>query len=655
MDDLTSTTPQAAPELELWAQAGEIAAAHLQRQPTASYRVWYHGCGRGLAAYGLAMVLAERLPPAVFTRLAILATDGSAANVAYAQAARYSAEEARSLPEQLRLRYLEPAEGSFLVAYYPRQVTEFSTHLLSQDPPLPAASLLVCAEPLPSAEPDLSRRLFARFAHLLGDSGLLLVRAEDIALLPADLFRQLNPGQPLFAPRPLAAGSAQAPPPPTGDSAPTGGDAAGRAALHEVEMAYVQAILAEQSDERELAQAEIERRNREQAALNVITTAVSHSLELTEVLAALQSQLAGALGAVAGAIYLGLSTRDRFELQASWGLPPELQVALRRRTVTGSNLEGAFRFQEAEFHADTATLPIYAEAGIQPPVGWRGHLLVPLIAHDRLLGIMELFFPTAVFSDAQIIFFTNLGRQVSVAIQNARLYAELRAGQQRVRDLGRRVVTALEDERRRVSRELHDEAGQALTVLKYSLESIITALPPEDVGALLHDQLWEQVRLTDATIAAIRDLAHRLRPSALDDLSLALAVQGLCDDFGQRTAIVVDYQADEMNDASEPVAICLYRLVQEALTNVAKHAQATHVTLALRNEKELAILTVTDNGRGFDPETVRSHSAAGLGLTGMRERLELLEGQLEVTSAPGQGTRIRAIIARRAGSPPQPR
>jgi PAS domain S-box-containing protein len=277
--------------------------------------------------------------------------------------------------------------------------------------------------------------------------------------------------------------------------------------------------------------------------------------------------------------------------------------------------------------------------------GLRSIVRLPLLCRGELSGCLCLgaAAPQA-FSTEQVETARQLAVSLAIAIQNARLFDQVRAGQEQLRRLTRQVVTAQEEDRRRVSRELHDEAGQALTALKINLELLQADLPPESRS--LRQSLSEAIALTDATMDEMRRLAHTLRPPALDAVGLNPTLEDLCRDFARRTHLSVEYVGTELPALPDAVAICFYRVLQESLTNAARHARADQVRVALRHDADGVSLSVEDNGRGFDPGEVISSSNqdGGMGLLGMRERIELLGGWLEINSRPGQGTRLVACI-----------
>jgi PAS domain S-box-containing protein len=280
--------------------------------------------------------------------------------------------------------------------------------------------------------------------------------------------------------------------------------------------------------------------------------------------------------------------------------------------------------------------------------GMRSVVRLPLICRGELIGCLCLgaAAPQA-FSAEHVEAARQLAVSLAIAIQNARLFDQVRAGQDQLRRLTRQVVTAQEEDRRRVSRELHDEAGQALTALKINLELLEADLPAESIG--LRQSLSEAIALTDATMDEMRRLAHTLRPPALDAVGLNPTLEDLCREFARRTHLSVEYVGTELPALPDAVTICFYRVLQESLTNAARHARADQIRVALRHDVHGISLSVEDNGQGFDPGEVISSSNqdGGIGLLGMRERLELLGGWLQIDARPGRGTHLVACIPRR--------
>ena len=218
---------------------------------------------------------------------------------------------------------------------------------------------------------------------------------------------------------------------------------------------------------------------------------------------------------------------------------------------------------------------------------------------------------------------------------------ELRRSQQALRGLSKAANKALEAERRRTARELHDELGQSLTALKMDLESMRLALPagqPE-----FEERAMAMHALLDGTIAATRRIAADLRPLMLDDLGLAAALDWLTQNFSKHTGIATDLVIDDtVAQVPEPIASALYRITQESLTNVAKYAHASNAEIRLERDGDWVQLLVRDNGRGI--EAADQNKRGTYGLLGIRERVTLLGGEVAIVGEQGRGSEVRARI-----------
>ena len=224
---------------------------------------------------------------------------------------------------------------------------------------------------------------------------------------------------------------------------------------------------------------------------------------------------------------------------------------------------------------------------------------------------------------------------------NLRLAAQLALARalEENRQLSQRSMQVQEEERRNLARELHDELGQSLNAIKVDAVNIRDY---SEAGSDSRRSAQAIIEVSTQVYDVVRSLMQRLRPVALDELGLPSAVQYGVDQWQRRHAGVrckFDTEG-ELDGLSEKVNITLYRLVQECLTNVAKHADASRISLSLRREGDQVRFDFEDDGRGFDP----SARMQGLGLIGLRERVESLSGRFELVSAPGKGARIKAVI-----------
>jgi signal transduction histidine kinase len=273
---------------------------------------------------------------------------------------------------------------------------------------------------------------------------------------------------------------------------------------------------------------------------------------------------------------------------------------------------------------------------------------VPLITQGELIGALTLGFsasdPGSILDEDDEEIAVQVAAVLALAIQQASLHEQVKVTSERLRQLAQQVVTAQEEERRRLSRELHDESGQALTALKIGLDLIRLDLPEE--ATALQERIGEAVTLSETTMDQIRMLAQDLRPPALDAVGLYPTLEGFCQEFGERTQLNVRFSGAEVPPLSDAVNISLYRVLQEALTNAAKHASADQVEVTLDYDEGTVYISVEDDGVGFDVQnaTADPDRPGGIGLLGMQERLDLLGGELIIDSRPGRGTRIVAQI-----------
>jgi signal transduction histidine kinase len=212
--------------------------------------------------------------------------------------------------------------------------------------------------------------------------------------------------------------------------------------------------------------------------------------------------------------------------------------------------------------------------------------------------------------------------------------------QVRLRQMSSQVLTAQEEERKRIARELHDDTAQALTSVLVRLRLLERSLEDER----LRRGLAELRDLTGATLEGVRRLAIDLRPPMLDDLGLEAALQSLVQDFSQRWLIRATFTSSRFGRLPAEVELVLYRIVQEALSNVARHANASQVLVRLTRRGRTLRLLVEDDGCGFDVEATKHSRESGLGLFGMEERLALVGGALRVESTVGGGTRVSAEV-----------
>jgi signal transduction histidine kinase len=263
----------------------------------------------------------------------------------------------------------------------------------------------------------------------------------------------------------------------------------------------------------------------------------------------------------------------------------------------------------------------------------RSGLWVPLVARDQTIGVIGVYDKLGAdprFSDGDLRLAETFGSRAAVAVDLSQRVA---------RDVLRRVVEAQELERRRLARELHDETGQALTSILLALRPLEGALEkPENRAAVAGLR-----ELVVATLQDVRRLAVELRPKVLDDFGLVPALERLTDSFGEQTGLEVDFESRAGAERfPAEVETAIYRIVQESLTNVVKHAHAQRVSIVITRKDGALTAVVEDDGRGFDT----SERGDGFGLEGMRERVALLDGRLAVESGEAGTTLVAEVPLR---------
>jgi PAS domain S-box-containing protein len=253
--------------------------------------------------------------------------------------------------------------------------------------------------------------------------------------------------------------------------------------------------------------------------------------------------------------------------------------------------------------------------------------------------------PIWVFCDIFRIFDTrgiHMGwATVSVDVtQRKRAEEALRESRQELRALAGSLINAQEQERKRISRELHDDLSQELACLALDISGLLT-MPLSSEDKIREQLLHLRTRIVELS-QHVREISHRLHPSILDDLGLTAALNHLCEDFSAREGIKVQFTSEAVPRAIPvEVAACLYRVAQEAMHNVLKHAQTGYVQMKLSGGSGGIHLSIQDTGVGFDSESLRR---PGLGIVSMKERVRLVHGEFSIHSKPGQGTEVRVFV-----------
>lgn len=375
-------------------------------------------------------------------------------------------------------------------------------------------------------------------------------------------------------------------------------------------------------------------------ALARVAAELNGQLDLQIVLDALCEQAARGLGVAAAVVRLYDERQDQLSVAAQCGLPPEYREHARpvpRAFFEGHSPQESSVFVIPDVRAVSAApnAELFDRANMRTVVGAK-------VTHEgRLLGVLTAitFSEPRHFDDDELAWLQGLADQAAVAIHNAQLFEQVQLGRERLQALSRRLVEVQEAERRQIARELHDEVGQLLTSLKLALDRGLRSSAGPTTPSL------EEARaFVGDLVARVRNLSLDLRPGALDDLGLLPALLGHFERYTQQTGLRVGFRQVglERRFPSE-VETAAYRIVQEALTNVARHAGVDEVAVRLWVQDGVLSLQIEDQGVGFDVEAA-FRAGRSSGLAGMRERAGLLGGSLIVESAPGSGTSLLAEV-----------
>ena len=367
---------------------------------------------------------------------------------------------------------------------------------------------------------------------------------------------------------------------------------------------------------------------RQLESLNEISTALASELELEPLLALVARRLRELVDA--RLVLIALPEGDVLRIAATDGEAGDGAVGMELEF--GSSKAGRVLERGRSERVDSVLEDPEIDQQAARRLGVHSALFVPLVARGRRIGVViahDKSGPSPSFTDDDLRLAETLAVRAAVAVD---------LSERVTRDAVRRVVEAQELERRRLARELHDETGQALTSILLGLKPLERSAESEETLAAV-DAVRE---LVVSTLQDVRRLAVELRPTALDDFGLAPAVQRLADTFREQSGLHVDLES-QLGEERLPseVETALYRVVQEALTNIVKHADAGRVSILLSRKDGSVVAVVEDDGSGFDPGASREDA---LGLAGMRERAALVGGRLQIESAVGAGTTLVAEV-----------
>jgi PAS domain S-box-containing protein len=388
----------------------------------------------------------------------------------------------------------------------------------------------------------------------------------------------------------------------------------------------------------------LQRRAERLELVNRIARAVSATLNLDDLVETVHQQVATLFQS--DLFLLALYDQESAELDCRLVVeqgvrkpPQRLELGTGRIAWIIDNRE-ALLIQSAEEKEACPPLDLKI-AAIENYVSWLG---VPMSVGDRVIGVITTqSCEPHTYGKEEELLLNIIADQVAAAVENARLYEEVSQQREQLRALGARLAETQEAERQHLARELHDQIGQNLTALGINLNIVRAQMPMAD-----HSRLDDTLALVEQTTDRIRNVMAELRPPVLDDYGLVAALHWYADRFASRTGITVVVRGQEPTPRLDPsLENALFRIAQEALNNVAKHAHAKQVTILMEVLDEAIRMNVADDGIGFDPaSSTRADGRHGWGLLSMRERAEAVGGHCSVESAPHQGTRVIVEVGR---------
>jgi len=373
-------------------------------------------------------------------------------------------------------------------------------------------------------------------------------------------------------------------------------------------------------------------------ATNAVSEILNRSLELEEILEVALEKVLEVTGLDAGLIFTLDEGKQGLDLAAYRGISPQTAKGVDRLKV-GEGFCGRVAQTGEPLVVENTSRDERLTRMVIREEGFQAQLIVPLKSKGKVKGAMAVARRgPREFVPEEIALISTIGNQIGVAIENAQLY-------QNMRFYVRQITQAQEAERERIARELHDDTAQALLVLRRHLGALMAS--PKQLPKLAVERLEQTRQLTDEILEGVRRFSQDLRPPTLDHLGLLPTLEGLVADLKAQEGIDVQLKVVGSQRRLSPEAeLVLFRMVQEALNNVRRHARASKVETTVEFADGRVRLMVSDNGRGFElPSRMSDLAAAGkLGLMGMHERARLLGGALTIQSEVGKGTTVTADL-----------
>jgi signal transduction histidine kinase len=408
------------------------------------------------------------------------------------------------------------------------------------------------------------------------------------------------------------------------------------------EIGEVAAAVNTMTDHLVATQENLARSNRHLEAVNQIILAADQESEIHDVLYLVLEKILHIMDLETAWVYLRDPEQGIFHLASWYGVPKALQPHLLQQAsepfcacqqaIADATIMPAATRRHCRFLAEWAA----------PDLG-QSHITLPIEANGQLFGLINLLCQEErVLSADDLDLLTAIAAQISEIVANAWLRLKLVEKEMARQALLESLVEAQEEERSRLARELHDGAGQMLTSLLVRIKTLEKqALKPE-----VQSGLAGMLETVSETIEQVRELSYRLRPAALEQFGLSVALETLVSEMAAESGLDYACHFDgQQVSLPQGIEVTLYRIAQEALTNVVRHAQAGCVVVSLQLVTQGVLMSIEDDGCGFSPrQTTENNGRRHLGLISMHERAAIVGGQLDVYSAPGQGTAVKVLI-----------
>lgn len=323
-------------------------------------------------------------------------------------------------------------------------------------------------------------------------------------------------------------------------------------------------------------------------------------------------------------------TRKRFEAKAKF--ETESDINKRYHSIFTVFIQSADKLR--------AKLDQIMEQDLQNFQSKQFLLLMTCLLMALLMGVVFFFFERFRKRNIKLLHITNTHLENEI-VERKQAEKELSGSREELRNLNNRLQVIREEEKTRISREIHDELGQALTALKFSLSLIEGELSHEKQA--FREKIHSMSELVDSTVKSVQRITMELRPQILDVMGLCEAFEWQTEEYQDRTNIQCSLSCNiNKIDLDRDRSTALFRILQEALTNVARHSKATHIQISFNKGEGFLVLEIKDNGKGIDEEQI--HSPKSLGLLGIRERVQFFEGEVNIQGIAGKGTTVTAKI-----------